>query len=160
MTPKEAVGRARLACGHGCVYVLGKGGMSPLSDFPFDGNKECDCSGAANWFLGRSRFDGKEWWGTDQIDADASGVQSLFRKVPWAEARPGDLVVYPHQTPGHHGHVGLVTQTDGSGPSRVIHCSLGNFNKAGDAIQETGPAVFTLHGAIVARYLGYDVEAV
>lgn len=42
----------------------------------------------------------------------------------------------------HDGHIGIVVEASGKGikgAQRVIHCSMGNFKKSGDAIQITGP---------------------
>lgn len=164
MKPSEVITRARRCLGHGCEYVLGAGGMHPEADFPFvTPEKGCDCSGFAMWCLGLSRFTQNEWWSTDKIVEDANNKMAglFFFAVPLAEVRVGDLLVYPAQTPGHHGHVGVVSEVDGGYPSRVIHCSMGNWRVAHDAIKETGAGLWTLptiKGMVVARFKSMESE--
>ena len=160
MTPADAVARAKTCIGHRVAYILGQGGMKTDAPFPWvTPETGCDCSGFANWCLARSRADAAGiWWSTDQICADALHEQSHFAPVAWKDAAPGDLVVYPHQSEGHYGHVGIVSLTGLLGPSAVIHCSHGNWRVLGDAVAETPSALWSnplLKGSIVARYKGF-----
>jgi hypothetical protein len=144
--------RARSALGQGCAYALGKGGMNPESATPWGEKIESDCSGFALWGAGMPRL---VWLDTSRIVQIARDAPRLFVKIPWIEARPGDFVVYPDRqgTDGNHheGHIGVVSEVHG-GPTRVIHCSAGNWKRAGDAIQETGPEAWTMNaGSIVVR---------
>lgn len=152
MTPADAIARARGQIGRGTVYVLGKGGMKPDADRPSDAAWGCDCSGFAMWALGRSRFDGNEWWDTSKIHADAMThpAGKLFTFHTWAEAKPGDTLAWGDHA-GHQGHIGLVTECDTEGPSKVAHCSHVNYKATNDAIAETDPGIFKANYAIVAR---------
>jgi hypothetical protein len=157
--------RARSAIGKRIIYKLGGGGMRPEAPLPSNANGECDCSGFVCWALGLSRqtahplymnFNGG-WINTDGIVRDARRETGFFFQ-PEAPS-PGDLIVFPSMLPTRKvGHVGIITevaQQDGSFvPTRVLHCSHGNFKVAQDAIAETGPAVFVNNGAIYARYEG------
>lgn len=56
MTAAEAVARARRSLGHGCKYELGKGGMDPAAEFPWDNESMCDCclaEGTMVWTIRR-----------------------------------------------------------------------------------------------------------
>lgn len=142
-TPEDVVERARRCIGHGVAYVLGKGGFRSDTEFPWVTPEDgCDCSGFAMWCLGLPRQFGGIWYGTDQIVADAKGSSVLFHAVAFADARPGDLLVYPHPNPHQHGHVGVVVLCDQGKPSRVIHCSLGGWRNQKDAIQQTGAGLW------------------
>ena len=144
--------RARGAIGKKCIYTLGKGGMDPTAEAPWDLALECDCSGFACWCLGISRLQAGKWLGTDAIDFDAEMPGGLFDQVPREEAQPGDVIVFPHRVRGHHGHIGIVGSIGFTGPETAIHCSLGNWTRTNDAIQETNCGVFWLNRAIVARF--------
>lgn len=162
MTAAEAISRARSSLNHGCKYELGKGGMKPEAPYPWDVNLECDCSGAAMWFLGRSRVDHGLWMNTDAIAADANNPGGLFDIVPqdpaaeqatWVCA-PGDLIVFPKQVRTGYGHVGLVVSGNTLLSCRVIHCSAGNGMKPDisgrqDAIRETSSLVWRGRAGLV-----------
>lgn len=153
MNPADAVARAISQVGKPIRYGLGHGGMHPEDDAPTR-NGLCDCSGYVMWCLGRSRFDGALWWDTARIQHDAQHDRLRFHSHGWAEAIPGDLLVYGdiHDANGNlrQGHVGIVTAVDGGGPLRVAHCSRGNDTVMGYAICETGPEKF-VHRGVVAR---------
>lgn len=161
VTSAEAVSRARGAIGAGTLYVLGAGGRDPAAARP---GETCDCSGFVAWVYGIDRFlpssrnqrsaiprylDGA-WFETSALAADARSPFGFVAEVAWAEAQPGDMLVWGDKGAGQ-GHVGLVTEVGESGPTRVVHCSKGNFRSFGDAIRETGVAVFTKNDAIAAR---------
>lgn len=148
MTREEFVSRARRMIGKGCRYQLGKGGMTSMSAAPWptrggcSADKLCDCSGFVAWAAGVSRWlkgtpyaTNYEWFETSNIFRDA---QSPWGFVNIAPAQVGSILVYG-DVGGKQGHIGIV-----SDPMlrRVIHCSLGNFRRTGDAIQETGFDVF------------------
>ena len=144
--------RARSAMGHGCVYVLGKGGMNPESPTPWGEKIESDCSGFALWCAGLHRL---LWLDTTRLVMIARDLQRVVALVPWIEAKSADFVIYPDRvgTDGkhHQGHMGIVAEAM-RGPQRVIHCSAGNWSRTGDAIAETGPEVWTMNaGSIVVR---------
>src|SRR6185369_3225400 len=94
---------------------------------------------------------GGEWFECSNVYRDALSPFGFAAVVPWAEAEPADVLVYPDRD-GRQGHIGLISKaTGGFGAERVIHCSLGNWNEHHDAIQETECGVFQRHGAIPAR---------
>lgn len=150
--------RARSAIGHGTLYKLGKGGFNPASPHPWNALGECDCSGYAAWCLGVSRHtehpfyahQNGGWLETSAIVADAHSSFGMFEAIRWEQAQPGDLLVYG-DSGGHQGHVGVVSEVNDSGPTAACHCSSGNARVRHDAIQETGVAVWSLNGGIVAR---------
>lgn len=158
MTPDEVLARARSAIGHRCVYALGKGGFNPASPVPWNLQGQCDCSGFAAWCLGVGRHTDNPWYAqqnggwleTTAIVRDALSPYGLFQQVQWEQALPSDLVVYG-DAGGHQGHVGVVSSAGLVGPAAVIHCSLGNYKVVGDAIQESAPALWKMHGGIIAR---------
>ena len=161
MTHSEAIARARSAIGHHCVYALGKGGMHPASPTPWPAglpNLGCDCSGFVAWCLGVSRMLTKDhphypfggWFETSALARDARSPFGFVAEVPWAEALPGDILVWGDGN-GHQGHVGLVSEVDADGPAKVVHCSSGNWRRAGDAVQETDVDIFRRNGALAAR---------
>ena len=153
MTRADVLARARKAIGHHVAYILGAGGFDPTADLPFTSPEHgCDCSGFAMWGLGKARQVDGIWYGTDAIVADAKGSGLLFYAVSYPDALPGDLIVYPHQKPGHHGHVGIISVVDGGKPIRVIHCSNGNWKAFSDAIAETQSSLWlNVSNSIVAR---------
>jgi hypothetical protein len=147
MTRTEAVARALSATGQGCKYLLGQGGMKPYRSVPWDMDQECDCSGFACWALGMSRFDGVVWYDTSRIFSEAMKGKDLFKRVEWAQALPGDLLVYPDRKNGNgkvvQGHVGLVTSVGPQGgPALMVDCSSGNWRRHSDAIFEGPPTPF------------------
>lgn len=161
MTAAEAVTRARGAIGHGCVYALGKGGMHPDALHPWPPgmpNLGCDCSGFVAWALGVSRYLTKNhphyefggWFETSAVYRDAKSPFGFVAEVLWAEARPGDILVWGDHA-GHQGHIGLISEADEHGPTKVIHCSKGNWRTTGDAIQETDVDIFRRNLAVAAQ---------
>ena len=136
-----------------CIYKLGKGGFSPKNPFPWNHQMQCDCSGFVSWCLGVSRktdnpwyakFNGG-WFETSAITRDALSQFGVFTEVARYDAEPGDVLVWGDKG-GAQGHVGIV-----SGPTTIIHCSMGNFRKTPDAIREPDMAIFDANGAIAAR---------
>src|SRR5687767_609431 len=150
------------------VYWLGAGGFDPNAPTP--GSKS-DCSGYVCWMLGRSRvttnplymkFNGG-WVNTDGMIHDAKSCLGFFTQIP--EPKVGCLLVYggaASKAPRKIGHVGIVTAVGGvehdytGDVLRVRHCSMGNYRRTGDAIQETGPEVFRVPDVIFAWYEGVD----
>lgn len=174
MTAAEAVARARSTLGHGCVYALGHGGMNPLTEFPWDEELLCDCSGAAMFYIGRPRVDHGLWMNTDAIVADSHNPGGLFDIVPqdpaaeqftWVCA-PGDLIVFPKQIRTGYGHVGMVVSGSTLLDCRVIHCSVGNGMKPDadgkrDAIRETSSVVWRgRQGLVFARPNFYEPQVI
>lgn len=169
MTGAQVVERARGAIGHGCVYVLGKGGIKPDALYPWPPgmpNLGCDCSGFVAWALGVSRwiekwhpsYEGGDWFETTAVLRDAQRPYGFVNAIPWASAQPGDILVWGDAN-GKQGHIGIVTECDATGPSMVVHCSKGNWRKSGDAIQETDVSIFQHNGAIAARVDWVNGEA-
>lgn len=160
MTAADIVARARSAIGHHTIYALGRGGRNPAAALPGDAANRCDCSGFAAWAVGLDRhqpgsllakFNGG-WLSTDGLLYDAEHGGGWFRLVEVAE--PGDLVAYgDHLRDGRkrQGHVGVIVSATGSAWDnlRVVHCSPRNWRVTGDAIQETGAAVFQSRGRFV-----------
>jgi hypothetical protein len=143
--------RARSALGRKTVYKLGMGGMDALAPL----TKSCDCSGFVAWSLGIPRQipPGKGGWlDTDAYWAGGKGVRpGLFTEVARAAAKPGDVYVYPDAN-GKQGHIGIITEVGGGGPTKIIHCSSSNWKKHGDGVRETDCGVFDRHqGARVMR---------
>lgn len=157
LTRQQVVDRARSAIGKTTVYALGEGGRDPNASSP---GSRCDCSGFAAWVLGRDRYlpnaviealpEFEKWIETSSLYADARSPWGFVAEVPWTNALPGDLVVWPDHA-GHQGHVGVVSEVDVAGPLHVVHCSTGNFKATGDAIAETLSTIFQRNAAIVAR---------
>src|SRR5437899_3366788 len=111
--------------GRGTVYKLGRGGMHPEHDRPSDAAFFCDCSGFAWWCWGRSRYDGTKWWDTSAIESDAMADHGdrIFTYHAWAEAKPGDALVWGDRGE-QQGHIGIVSELDATGPAKVLHCSM------------------------------------
>jgi hypothetical protein len=150
------------------VYWLGAGGMDPNAPTP---GAKCDCSGYVCWMLGRSRqttnplyvkFNGG-WINTDGMIHDAKECLGFFTQLE--VPRVGCLIVYGGKASGAPrkiGHVGIVTALGAAehaytkNVARVRHCSMGNYRRTGDAIQETGPEAFRVPDVIFAWYEGID----
>jgi len=154
--------RARSALTAQVLYRLGEGGFHEHAPGPAR-NGRCDCSGYVCWALGLSRitrhplyvaFNGG-WINTDSVVHDAGRPTGYFERL---EAPvPGCVVVYPKKGSGkRYGHIGIVSGVAGGAVAKVIHCSVGNFRAAGNAIQETGPEAFRLPTAIYAWYEGIE----
>lgn len=160
MNVTQLLDRARSATSIKVVYKLGAGGMNPDRAHP---GAECDCSGFVCWALGRSRKTNhplyvkfnQGWINTDAMVKDAMECAGFFTLL--ALPRPGCLVVYPgHNSYRQIGHVGIVTEVSAENILKVIHCSNGNYRRTGQAIQETGPAVFRVPDVVYAWYEGLN----
>jgi len=168
MRADEVVVRARVCIGRGCVYALGHGGMHPAAMYPWPTgmpNLGCDCSGFVAWCLGVSRMLTKDhphyefggWFETSAVFRDARSEFGFVNEILWTLAQPGDILVWGDHD-GHQGHIGIVSESDGSGPTKVIHCSKGNWRDTGDAIQETDVHLFKTNGAIAAEVAWVERE--
>lgn len=157
MTVADILARARSQIGLKTIYKLGAGGISPALTRPVNVSGECDCSGYVTWCLGISRqtkdpkyvaFNGG-WINTDAMVKDAATPAGLFEKI--GAPKQGCLVVFGAKAGVRKvGHVALVSRVVEGKVAKVIHCSSGNYRSTGDAIQETGPAVFDQPDAIFA----------
>lgn len=109
-----------------------------------------DCSGFTSWVTGVPRYDvdAKVWRNTDHLQADAEGKVKgdIGDGVPWKDALPGDLVVFGAGK--RIGHVGIVVETDASGPTRVVHCQA---SKTPAVIETSEPGLFKRKGAVILR---------
>jgi len=157
--------RARRCLGQKAKYGLGAGGFQPDAQWPWNSEGQLDCSGFLAWCLGTSRYLHHPWYRnvnggwleTSAIVRDCGTRFGLFDRVPWSQARTADLLVYG-DSGEHQGHVGIISEVDAAAegaeaaPSKVIHCSAGNFREGGDAIAETGVELWEKRGGIVARY--------
>lgn len=151
----EAVRRARSAIGRRTIYELGRGGRDPLAAHPADELRRLDCSGFVAWALGTRRRvpESIGWIETSRIVRDATGARLLFAKLEAPEL--GAVLVYGDRPPARRGarprqgHCGIVAEL---APLRVVHCSVSNFNRTGDAIQETDGAFFFERGGICAAW--------
>uniref|UniRef100_A0A6M3IN67 Uncharacterized protein n=1 Tax=viral metagenome TaxID=1070528 RepID=A0A6M3IN67_9ZZZZ len=123
---------------------------------------ECDCSGFVAWILGLSRQTDHPlyrrvnggWINTDAMSADILDTAGLLRAC---EPQPGAVVVYPGPPRRSVGHCGVVVEAVDGQPTRVIHCSSGNYRRYQDAIQVTGPEVFqTQPDTVYGWYVGVD----
>lgn len=159
---EQTLARARSAIGRRTEYVLGKGGMNPTGAL----DAKCDCSGFVAWAIGIPRQLPPQkggWLDTDAYFAGGGSVfPNLLSRVPSGQASPGDICVYPDYRDangiGRQGHMGIVSAVDASGaPSRVIHCSAGNW-KAGDAVQETEPRPWIARAA-ASRVMRVNYDA-
>lgn len=157
MTTAELLARAKSATGKGIKYRLGAGGMNPVASSPANLAGECDCSGYVCWALGISRQTthplyvgfNSGWINTDAMCLDGSRASGLFELLD--TPRVGALIIYPGGKKGV-GHVGIVTSIkDGHA---AVHCSSGNWRKGGDAIGETGVAVWARPDARFLWYCG------
>jgi hypothetical protein len=177
LTSANTLTRARLACGKRIEYRNGAGGLFPEHALPCDNANRCDCSGFSLWALGVSRWARPShpwiadfppiggafaWIDTTRLYLAAkAGLPMCEVEAP----APGDLIVYGDwrgfDGKMREGHVGIIGQLgEFGGPLSVIHCSSGNWKKAGDAILETPLASFWKErGAIYARPLAYEVLA-
>ena len=164
MKPADVIARARACLGQSCRYGLGKGGMNPKADWPWDSEVRLDCSGFVAWCLEVSRKTDNPWYveqnggwlETSAIVRDCETPFGFFALVNRTHAQPGDLLVYGDRKSAAtgksvQGHVGIVTEADNRGPRRVIHCSRGSERKYGDAIAETDTLWWSLADGIVAR---------
>jgi len=142
MDVDAVIARAMSAVDQGIRYKLGMGGMKPGNPSPAAGG-QCDCSGFVAWCLGMSRqtrdtfyvnFNGG-WIETTAVWTDTGKSVGIFEQLD--APKRGAIVVFPDAM-GKQGHIGIIT-----GPGKVIHCSKGNDNHFGDAIQQTGLEVFT-----------------
>ena len=158
MTPERALERTHSMVAQGTVYKLGRGGFRPDKPLWSDG-KTCDCSGFVAWALGFPREfppGSGHWLQTTTYWEGGGYPQTLFAARPLAEAMPGDLLVFPDHA-GRQGHIGIVTDCANQQPTRVAHCSSGNFRQTGDAIRATAPAV--LLGNPRVRLMRVDFDA-
>lgn len=141
------------------MYRLGKGGLHPESEWPWNEERELDCSGFAAWCWGMSRhfpdMPGEgAWIETTAIVADAEDDGEVFVKLN--QPRVGCGVVWGDSGRGaarRQGHIGIVAEVsvDALGHPRVtavIHCSSKNFHTTGNAIRITSPIMFARNGAI------------
>jgi hypothetical protein len=161
---KELLARARSQLGRGIKYRLGAGGMVPSASSPANSAGDCDCSGFSGWCAGVSRltkhpvhvkFNGG-WINTDAMHYDAVKRLAGFFELLVAP-KPGAFVLYPGSKKKGVGHVGIVTSVDAKDQiAKVIHCSIGNYRKNGDAIAETSADVFRRPDRIICWYCGID----
>ena len=164
----ESVRRARSMVGQG-RYCLGAGGRDPAAARPFGpcakpdvhthehaGPVFADCSGFVAWCVQHRRVVDVDpgpkrddvWFYTDTLEADAGPRPikgDLGDGVPWAQAEPGDLIVYGAGP--KIGHVGIVSASDHTGPTKVIHCQASKT----PAVVETSAALFKAKGAVILR---------
>ena len=124
--------RAREALGRGTKYKLGKGGFDPTRPL----THECDCSGFVAWAIGIPRElppRSGHWLATDNYWRGGSPVaDGLFNRAADGRVQPGNLYVYP-DSGGRQGHIGIVTRVGAAWePTRVLHCSQGNFRTYGE----------------------------
>ncbi len=177
MDSKTAITRARTGLSKKTVYKS-PGTLPDLELDAWPEDAENDCSGFMYWCL---RFESTPagsrkvanslyertnggWFDTSGIHADGKAAGGYFRKLETPAV--GALLVYPDKGKTD-GHIGMVTAvTPGvagiAGVEKVIHCSLGGWNKKSDAIQETGPEIWVkATSSIIVWYEGYsDVPAV
>jgi hypothetical protein len=154
----DIVSRARHALDHSKArYKLGAGGAKGTAALPESSLGFCDCSGFVAWCLGESRktanpfyaaFNGG-WLETTGIYRDGQTGEGLFTKVLSPEA--GDILVWP-DAGGKQGHIGVITNVNGTKATRIIHCSRSNDTATGRAIRETNADVFYQKGAIAVRF--------
>lgn len=151
---ERTLNRARSCLNRKIKYVLGSGGFDPTTSM----GSKCDCSGYVAWAIGVPRelppTSGKWLQTTTYWRGGGEVGEGLFDRVA-GTPEPGDIFVYP-DGPGE-GHMGIITRVASGKPTRVVHCSNGNFKRFGDAVQETGTAVFTSNAK--SRIMRVDYEA-
>lgn len=173
MLRTELVARAKSALRVGTTYRLGAG-APPNSPTPTDSYGACDCSGFVLWSLGVSRYQplfqflykelGHYWMNTDGMISDARNPTGLFSVAD--KALPGDILVYPSNYYARKlgwkgngpriGHTGIIVETVQTGTAnQVIHCSVSNMKKFGDAVGITdfGPFAAVPYTKIL-RFVG------
>src|SRR5258706_72356 len=158
MTRLELIQRAESVVAKGCHYKLGAGGRLWHHATPWDPDHLCDCSGFIAWCYGVDRHTDDPWYRdfnngwleTSAIVRDCGTPFGIFTEVAWAQTLPGDSLVYGDRD-GHKGHIGLVVEVSEAGPTGVIHCSMGNERRTGDAIGRTNADLWIAQGGIVAR---------
>ncbi len=79
------------------------------------------------------QFDGG-WFETTAVWNDIGRPVGIFEEL--RVRKPGGVLVYP-DAEGHQGHIGIILDDH-----RVVHCSKGNDQHFGDAIQATASDVF------------------
>ncbi len=146
-------------------------GKMPSFDAPsWPAKAQNDCSGYIDWCL---RFSANRkvdhplykkvnggWFECTGIHSDGLANTGFFTQLE--SARPGAMLVYPDfigsDGKSHDGHIGIVLAANGKGVkgvSKIIHCSLGNWSKFGDAIQVTGSEPWQAHAnAIIVWFDG------
>lgn len=158
MTADDVVGRAREAVDAsarrgGIPYALGQGGMTPSAPFPWT-IRGLDCTGFTAWALGISRkHPDFGWINTDYLVKDGKSAGGLFTQVP--EGDVGDILVWGGRMVGkrwRYGHAGVVVATEDGKPSRVAHCSSGNWSSRRNALLITPPDIFVRNKAIAVRF--------
>lgn len=132
--------------------------MKPYRTVPWDEDMEADCSALVLWSFGLSRFQNPIWIDTTRLVAIARAHEpagKLFTSVEWLDCLPGDAVAWPDRIgendKHHEGHCGIVTEVGHGGPTRVVHCSAGNWKASSDAIQETDATIFAANRAVIVR---------
>ena len=157
----QTLQRAQSMLNHQIIYKLGDGPTDPTQPI----TTTCDCSGFVDWSIGLPRelpHGSGKWIYTDSIWAGGAPVKvGMFTPIGITDAQIGDLLVYPHSGVPQHmhaGHIGIITEVTNQMPTKVIHCSLGNYNHFHDAIKITEPSVFlnTNHPTRAMR-IEYDV---
>lgn len=151
----ESVRWARQFVGQG-EYCLGAGGKYPTALKPWTrcakpaqhrhrNDKDtlifADCSGflCRAWGIPRQNADGT-WNNTDHLEAVARE-----QGLTWADARPGDGIVYGAGR--QIGHCGLIDTIDEHGPTIVIHCSASGRH----AVKREGMDLWRRKGALIVR---------
>lgn len=155
LTAAEVLARARSQVGRPIAYRLGAGGMKPGAQNP-ESRGGLDCSGFYAWCIGLSRKTDHPWYvnqnggwlETTAITRDAS-LPYGFHEIAHT-ALPGMAIVWGDHG-GRQGHIGIVSEVHEGLPVHVIHCSKGNHNATGSAVQETPATIFFRNDAIIAR---------
>lgn len=169
MTVPELLARARSAIGRKTKYRMGGGSLDPRTPGPQGEDGACDCSAYATWCLGLRKYQpdlawlravSGGWYSTNGIWWDAVLEQTGHFTEMW-DPHPGCVIVYPSSVIAAAvrratfdvqsaevarapsvGHVGIITEVRSGRPTKVVHCSAGNYRRTGDAIAETGAEVF------------------
>jgi hypothetical protein len=153
---EQTLQRAQGNLGKGVEYVLGSGGIDPTQPI----GTRCDCSGFVAWAIGIPRElppgSGK-WMNTDAYwNGGRPGADGLVNRVPDGQAQAGDFYVYPYNGT-HPGHIAIITEAgDSPANSKIIHCSLGNWERFSDAIQITDAGLFGVHPNVRIMRVDYD----
>jgi hypothetical protein len=142
--------------------ALTAAGLSPAEFRPMPRSPACDCTRFVAWALDVPHDvqpDGEPGsFYTGSILDDVRRAKRMFEPFDAAvpgRAAPGTMLVYASRSAHEVGHIGVVTEVDGTGrPTRIIHCAPENYlapplpGCARNAIRETAVApFFTFDGA-------------
>jgi cell wall-associated NlpC family hydrolase len=166
VTREEAVARALSVVNQPCRYKLGAGGRDPSKPYPWNEQRECDCTGYLAWVLGLDRYMEENPWYVRQnggwlestaIVRDCAAPYGIFARGERRTARPGDVLAWGDHG-GRQGHVGIIVGRSADGYAlRVAHCSSGNqiLSENRTAIRVGDDSMWWVRPSVVAVFAGF-----